>query len=173
MTTERILSKRTNSRDGIFAKSSRCHHFVTKSTGLKSVKSGMSRHFSESRDSSYVSPAMCPECPGKDWRSKPFRLQSTPTEKRPKVHLQPCLVPSWCGASRTICDCCWSWAGTDLGSAGYSAIIVLAAPSRCDLFDRLSEKRESMPFLCVVPPQNLCFVVPTLVLHLPLMFNRN
>ena len=24
------------------------------------------------------------------------------------LHLRPCLVPSWCGASRTIWDCCWS-----------------------------------------------------------------
>jgi len=31
------------------------------------------------------------------------------------------------------------------------------APSRCDLFGRLSEKRESMPFLCVVPPQKSIF----------------
>ena len=42
--------------------------FVTKSTRLKSVKPGMSSHFSESRDPSYVSLAMCPECPGKDWQ---------------------------------------------------------------------------------------------------------
>ena len=51
--------------------------FVTKSTRLKSVKPGMSSHFSESRDPSYVSLAMCPECPGKDWWSKSFGLQST------------------------------------------------------------------------------------------------
>jgi len=25
------------------------------------------------------------------------------------LHLRTCLVPSWCGASRTISDCCWSW----------------------------------------------------------------
>jgi len=25
------------------------------------------------------------------------------------LHLRPCLVPSWCGASRTIWYCCWSW----------------------------------------------------------------
>jgi len=31
----------------------------------------------------------------------------------------------------------------------------LGAPSRCDLFGRLSEKRESMPLLCVVPLKNL------------------
>ena len=41
-------------------------HFVTKSTGLKSVKPRMSRQFSESRDPSYVSSAMCPECPRKE-----------------------------------------------------------------------------------------------------------
>ena len=25
------------------------------------------------------------------------------------LHLRPCLIPSWRGASRTICECCWSW----------------------------------------------------------------
>ena len=38
---------------------------------------------------------------------------------------------------------------------------------KCDLFGHLCEKRESMPLFCVVPPQNLCFMVPTLVLQLP------
>jgi len=47
--------------------------------------------------------------------------------------------------------------GTDLGSAGPKAILILGAPSRCDLFGRLSEKSESMPLLCVVPPQNYIF----------------
>jgi len=31
------------------------------------------------------------------------------------------------------------------------------APSRCDLFGRLFEKREHMPLLCVVPPQKCIF----------------
>jgi len=31
------------------------------------------------------------------------------------------------------------------------------APSRCDLFGRLSEKRESTPLLCVAPPQKYIF----------------
>jgi len=51
-------------------------HFVTKSTGLKSVKPGTSSHFFESRDPSYVSSAMHPECPRKEWRTKSFKLQS-------------------------------------------------------------------------------------------------
>ena len=91
--------------------------FVTRSAGLKSVKPGMSNHFSESRDPSYVSSAMCPECPGKDWRSKSFRLQSTPTGKRSKLcprkrwrdYISDFAWSSWCGDSRTIWDCCWSW----------------------------------------------------------------
>jgi len=33
-------------------------HFVSKCTGLKSVKPGMSSHFSESRDPSYVGSVM-------------------------------------------------------------------------------------------------------------------
>jgi len=40
-------------------------HFVTKNTGLKSVKPRMSSHFSESRDPSYVNSAMCPKFPRK------------------------------------------------------------------------------------------------------------
>jgi len=57
---------------------------VTKSTGLKYVKPGMSSYFSVSRDPSYVSSAMYPECPKKEWRTKPFGLQSTPSVKRPR-----------------------------------------------------------------------------------------
>ena len=53
-------------------------HFVTMSTGQKSVKPRTSSHFSESRDPSYVSSVMCPECPSKEWRTKFFGLQSTP-----------------------------------------------------------------------------------------------
>ena len=59
-------------------------HFVTRSTGLKSAKPGTSSHFSESRDPSYVSLAMCPECPWKEWRTKSFGQQSRPTGKRPR-----------------------------------------------------------------------------------------
>jgi len=33
----------------------------------------------------------------------------------------------------------------------------LGAPRKCDLFGRLSEKRESMPVLCVVHPQKYIF----------------
>jgi len=49
------------------------------------------------------------------------------------------------------------WAGTDLGSAGPEAILVLGVSHRCDLFGHLSEKRESMPLLCVVLPQKPIF----------------
>ena len=59
-------------------------HFVTKSTGLKSVKPRMSSHFSESRGPSDISSAMYPKCPRKEWRTKSFRLQSTPTGSGPK-----------------------------------------------------------------------------------------
>ena len=81
-------------------------HFVTKSTGLKSVKPRMLRHFSESRDPSYVGSAMCSECPRKDRRSKSFGLQSTSTGKRAS------------GLQRTrlrdyISDLAWSRLGVD------------------------------------------------------------
>ena len=61
-------------------------HFVTKSTDLKSVKPGMSSHFSASRDPGCVSSAMYPECSRKEWRTNSFGLQSTPTGKRPRGH---------------------------------------------------------------------------------------
>jgi len=32
-------------------------------------------------------------------------------------------------------------------------MLVFGAPRKCDLFGRLSEKRESMPLLYVVPPE--------------------
>jgi len=51
----------------------------------KSVKPGTSSHFYGSRDPSYVSLAMCSECPRKEWRTTSLGLQSTPAEKRPEV----------------------------------------------------------------------------------------
>jgi len=39
--------------------------------------------------SQIVSSAMCPECPRKDWRSRSFGLQSTPTGKRPRGRQGP------------------------------------------------------------------------------------
>ena len=82
-------------------------HFVTKCTGLKSVKPAMSSHFPESRDTSYISSAMCPECPRKEWRTKPFGLQSTPTGKRPRVR--------WCKSRWRdyIYDLTWSRLGVE------------------------------------------------------------
>ena len=76
-------------------------HFVTKSTDVKSVKPGMSSHFSELRDPSYVSLAMWPKFPRKDWRTKSFGLQSTPTGERPKV----CPRTRW---RNYIFDLSWS-----------------------------------------------------------------
>jgi len=49
---------------------------------------------------------MCPECPGKDWRSKSFRLQSIPTGKRPKV----CPRTRW---RDYISDLAWSRLGVE------------------------------------------------------------
>jgi len=58
---------------------------MTKITGLKSVKPRMSSHLSESGDPSYISSAMCPEYPRKEYQIKSIRLQSTPTGKWSKV----------------------------------------------------------------------------------------
>ena len=59
-------------------------HFVTNSTGLKSVEPRMSSHFPESRDPSYINSPMYPECRRKEWQTKSFGLQSTPRESGPK-----------------------------------------------------------------------------------------
>ena len=40
------------------------------------IKALASSHFSESRDPSYVSSAIYPECPRKEWRAKSFGIQS-------------------------------------------------------------------------------------------------
>ena len=36
-------------------------------------------------------------------------VQSLSKDQVTWLHLRPCLVPSWCGASRTIWNCFWSW----------------------------------------------------------------
>jgi len=61
----------------VFAAQNKFPHFVTKTTGLKPVKPGMTSNFSESRDPSYVCSAMCPKCLRKERQTKSFRLQST------------------------------------------------------------------------------------------------
>ena len=58
--------KRTHGRDGTFAKSSRCDTSWQRVQVFKSANLGISSHFSESRDPSYISSAMCPECPSKN-----------------------------------------------------------------------------------------------------------
>ena len=84
-------------------------HFVTRSTGLKSVKPGMSSHLSESRDPSYVSSAMyIQNVPGKNGELSPSGYSLYTHWKAAQVallYLCPCLVPSWCGNSRTIWNC--------------------------------------------------------------------
>ena len=57
------------------------------------------------------------------------------------------------------------------------------APSRCDLFGCLSEKRESMPLLCVAPPQKslllcqlwfyICLRYSTEIKAFPTIFLKN
>ena len=79
-------------------------HLVTKTAGPKSIKPRMSSYFHESRDPTYVSSAMCPKCPRKEWRNKSFRLytvytrgkvvQSWSKDQVAWLHLRLCLVPS-------------------------------------------------------------------------------
>jgi len=74
---------------------------------------GMSSHFFESRGTSYMSSAMCPECLSKEWRSKSFGLQSTPTRKQPRG------CPRW---RDYIFDLAWS--GLDVDPAELCEIAV-------------------------------------------------
>jgi len=94
-------------------------HFLTKSTGLKSGKPGTSSHFSESRDPNYcmlVWPYV-QNVPGKNGEISPSPTVYTHRKSAKRsskdqvkwLNLRSCLVPSRCGASRTIWDCCWSW----------------------------------------------------------------
>ena len=89
-------------------------YLVTKCVTVKFAKPWMSRHLStKSRDPSYVRSAICPECPTKTGEASPDgyshgkAAQSSSKDQVAWLHLQPCLVPSWCGAKRTIWDCCW------------------------------------------------------------------
>jgi len=43
---------------------------LDKCTAVKFEEPRMSNHFSELRERNYVSSAMCPECPTKEWRGK-------------------------------------------------------------------------------------------------------
>jgi len=89
-----------------FATSSQCMwHFVTEHRS-EIVKPRMLSHFSESSDPSYVSSAMCPECPPKEWRTKSFWLQPKPTGKQPKV----CPRTKW---RNYISDLSWSRLGVE------------------------------------------------------------
>ena len=134
MTTERILSKKQTANDGILAKRrDSVWHFVTKSTGLKSVNPGKSSHFSESRNPSYVSWATCPKCLRKERWISPSGYSLHPTHGKAAqnssmnqvawLHLRPCLVPSWCRTSKTIWDCCWSWGISSPPIAAVSASV--------------------------------------------------
>jgi len=83
-------------------------HFATKCAAVKFAKLWMSSYSSESRDTSWVDWAICPECPRKDWQGKSFWLphgkavQRLSKDQVERPHLRPYLVPSWCGANRTI-----------------------------------------------------------------------
>ena len=44
-------------------------------------------------------------------------VQSSFKDQVEWIHLWLFLVPSWCGASRTIWDCCWTWGISSPGAA--------------------------------------------------------
>ena len=87
--------------------------------------------------------AIYPKCPGKDWKAGPAgythrKATHSPTKDQVEwLHLRPCLVPSWCGTSRTTWDCCWSW--------GISSLHKTAAPAtrpREKVGRKMNEKNE-------------------------------
>ena len=74
----------------------------------------MSNHFSKLRDPSYIGLIMWPECPMKGKRGrfywlKPWESSLEVVQGPGGLHPQPCLVPSWCGASRITWNHCWLW----------------------------------------------------------------
>ena len=96
-----------------YAKSSRRE---TKFAVVNIVKPWMISDVYESKNPSSVGSAMCPKWPKKVWGGDTCWLH--PRESGPRspkhqqvewLHLQPCLVPSWCGVIRTVWSCSWSW----------------------------------------------------------------
>jgi len=83
--------------------------------------------------------------PGKSGETRPAgytpgkAVKRTPKGQVEWLHLRPCLVPSWCGASKTIWDCCWSW--------GISSPPRAAAPATLLRGKAGMKMNESMDFL--------------------------
>ena len=46
---------------------------------------------------------------GNNGKLSPSGYSLHPRKSGPEFLQGPCLVPSWCGATRTIWNCCWSW----------------------------------------------------------------
>ena len=98
----------------------------------KPVKPRMSSHLSDWRDPSNVSPAMCPERPRKEWRTKYIRLLSPPTGKRSKV----CPRTRW---RDYISDLAWFRLGLEPAELSeiavhcevYRVLLGRVGPTRC------------------------------------------
>ena len=90
-------------------------HFVTKYTGLKSMKPGMLSHFFQSREHSYVGSTISPECPCNIGYARPAAYTHRKAAQRSSkdqvawLHLRPSWAPS-CGPRGTIWDFSWAWA---------------------------------------------------------------
>ena len=93
-------------------------HFVTKCTALISVKPGIFKPLLRLQRSSYVSSAMCPECPRKAWRTNSFGLQSAPTLERPRVRPRT----RW---RDYISDLAWSRFGVEPAELLYLRLLLL------------------------------------------------
>jgi len=103
---------------------------MTKCAAVKFVKPWMSSHISELRDPSYVGLAMCQNVPWKNGEASASAYTHGKAAQRLSkdqvewLHLWTWLVPSWCGASKNIWDCCWSWGILGLPRAASPAILL-------------------------------------------------
>ena len=108
--------KRINGRDGIFGKSSRWYTSWQRAQVWNLKSPGCQVSSSNREIPGMLIPPCVQNVPGKNDELSPSGYSLHPRESGPKfakdhvtwLHVRPCLVPSWCGASRTIWDCCWS-----------------------------------------------------------------
>jgi len=113
--TERIPSQSTSGRDGILRKV-RSATLRDKVHSCDNLQSPECQAAPPNREIPDTSVRACVQNPlenigetspaGYTHGKAAQRLTKNQTEL---LHFRPCLVPSWCGASRTIWNRCWSW----------------------------------------------------------------
>ena len=91
-------------------------HVATKCAVMKLAKTWMTTTSPPIREIPAMLVRPCVQnVPGKIGEASPAgythakAARSSPKDQVEWLHLRPCLVPSWCRASRTIWDFCWPW----------------------------------------------------------------